>query len=407
MHFNTLSQWLDYIKSQHPTEMDLSLERVIDIGHKLNILNPKCPVITVGGTNGKGSTVAGLESIYLAQKYKVGAFTTPFIFKFNEQLRINGKDISDDLLISAFEKIEAARGETTLTIFEFKTLAACLIFKEENLDIWLLEVGLGGRFDAVNAIDADIAVITSIGLDHTEWLGNTREDIALTKSGIFRPGKPAVCGDPNPPETLFHTHFYCQGKEFSFTEEETTWSWTSKNKELKNLPKTKLLLQNMSTVLMVIELMQYRLPVSQNNIIQGLSNASLPGRIQVLPGDVTKIFDVSHNPDSAELLATHLRKNTVTGKTHAVFSMLADKDIQKTLLAIKDCVSHWHIGPIKDARAASLSVLDYCFRALNISNKQAYESLNQAYQSALNQAKPGDQIVIFGSFRTVSEATST
>ena len=282
-----INQWVLWVGSLHGKEMDLSLERVQAAAMKLNLLDPKPPIITVAGTNGKGSCVRGLEAIYRQAGYKTGAFTSPQLLRINELIRINGLEIDDNSLCKAFEKIAPICNEVPLTLFEFNTLAAFIIFNEAELDVWILEVGLGGRYDAVNVMDADLAIIASIDLDHMEWLGDTREKIALEKAGIFRSGKPAVCGDFNPPHTLLeYAHqnqvpLYCQNKDFLFNKNQSGWSWSYQDKVLRDLPLPQLALQNMSTVLMAIALMQERLPVDEHSIRCALQEVQLTGRIQI------------------------------------------------------------------------------------------------------------------------------
>jgi dihydrofolate synthase/folylpolyglutamate synthase len=405
----SLIDWINRIKSIHKQEVDLSLERVTEVAKRLNLLKPSCPVITIAGTNGKGSCVAGLEAIYLAQGYKTGAFTTPMLLTHNEQIRIQGIPASDEDFCNAYQRIENARKNLSLTQFEFTTLAALEIFQRANLDVWLLEVGLGGRWDAVNVIDADVAVITSIGIDHTEWLGPTRETIAIEKAGIFRNHHPAVCGDLSPPQSLLtsantkQVPLVIQGKDFGYEENEHDWSFWSPQQILKKLPKPNLLLQNMATVLMTIEKLQQRLPVTRSTIDKALSQVKLPGRIEVIQGDITRIIDVSHNPAAAEVLANWLRKNSIQGTTRAVFSMLMDKDIPATLAAMKDVIDQWFIAPIATERGAPLQQLLDAFDQNKITNVQSYDSLTIANQSAIKQSKLGDRIIIFGSFRTVAE----
>jgi len=404
--------WLDRIKNQHRVSIDLELERVKQVGRTLGLLKPRSPIIIVGGTNGKGSTVAALEAIYLAAGYKTGTFTSPYLYKFNELVRIQGIEASDEDFIHAFEKIEQARGDMTLTQFEFNTLAALDIFQQADLDIGILEVGLGGRLDAVNIIDADVAIVTSIAMDHADWLGNTREEIALEKVGIFRAGKPAVCGDFDPPVTLLeYTNdnqipLFCQEEQFGFEQQSTAWSWWSQNQCEKNLPLPHLALQNMSTAMMAVELMQDKLPVKRAAMDNALTNVNLPGRIQVIAGDVTKIVDVSHNPAAAEFLANYLHHQTYPGKVRAVFSMLADKDIITTLLVMRDCIDEWYIAPLLVERGSSLSVLEYCFRAAKIQAVNSYNSIKQAYEAALHASQSGDCVVVFGSFYTVAATVS-
>ncbi len=405
-----LDKWIEKIKNQHRLTVDMSLGRVREVGEKLGLLTPHYKTIIVGGTNGKGSTVAALEAIYLAAGYKVGAFMSPYLYRFNELVRIQGQEASDEDFIQAFEKIDQARGEMTLTQFEFNTLAALLIFQQANLDVGILEVGLGGRLDAVNIINADVAVITSIAIDHAEWLGYTREEIAVEKAGIFRPNRPAVCGDFDIPITLLdyvekhNVPLFRQGEEFGFERQNVSWRWWSEDKTEDQLPLPKALaLQNMSTALMAIDLLQEKLPVTREAMEQGLAGVTLAGRIQIIPGNITQILDVSHNPAAAEFLANYLQEQTYTGKVRAVFSMLADKDILGTLHVMRDQIDEWYIAPLATERGSSLDVLEYCFRTANIQQIHSYDSIKHAYDAALNSAEVGDCVVVFGSFYTVAD----
>lgn len=408
MHFETLDAWLDHTRTVHAKGIDLGLERVKAVASRMGLLERGCPVITVGGTNGKGSCVAGLEAIYLAQGYRVGAFTTPYLFKHNEQVRLQGVEADDEAFCTSFAAVEAAREGVTLTQFEFNTLVALDIFRRDKLDVCLLEVGLGGRLDAVNIMDADVALIASIAIDHVDWLGNTRDLIALEKAGIFRANKPAVCGDFSPPQTLkdyaaeIHTPLFCQNKEFHYLQDETTWSWHSSMAAYENLPIPALAIQNMASVLMAVTLLQERLPVEQQAIEVALEKATLPGRIQVFPGDVTTIMDVSHNPAAAEFLAKRLAKMPCKGKTIAVFSMLSDKDIISTLHVLNKTIDRWYIAELPVDRGASLGVLQDAFRHEKIQAVLCCSDIAKAYQAAKNDAQPGDRIVVFGSFYTVA-----
>ena len=410
MHLSTLSEWLTWISSIHATEMDLSLDRVATVAKRLNVLSPACLVITVGGTNGKGSTVAGLESIYRAAGYHVGAFTSPILFKHNEYVRIDGQLASDEDFCTAYAKVDAARGDISLTLFEFHTLAALLIFQKAPLDVLILEVGLGGRLDAVNIIDADVSVVTTIAIDHVAWLGSTREAIGFEKAGIFRKNKPAVCGDMDPPQSLInYAHrigapLYCQQKDFLTNVSVKNWSWMHQDFHYTDLPFNSLAIQNMATVLMVITLMQQRTPVTREAIDQGLRSVSLPGRIQVVDGAVPQIFDVSHNPAAVSLLASRLREIPCQGRTLAVFSMLADKDIPDSIKQISAQVDIWYVAPLSDKRAATMEVLQNVFCEAGVTAIHFYPSIVAAYKNAKVMAQPGDRIIIFGSFHTVAEA---
>jgi dihydrofolate synthase/folylpolyglutamate synthase len=408
MVLKTLTQWCDYIATVHELAMQLGLERAREVATRLDLLNPTASVITIAGTNGKGSNVAGLEAIYIAQGYKVGAFTSPYLLRLNEEIRIQGEEVTDAALCAAFEKIEAAREKVTLTVFEFNTLAALLIFKGVGCDVILLEVGLGGRLDAVNIIDADAAVVTSIAIDHAAILGDTRELIAREKAGIFRSGKPVVCGDFAPPESLracareLSAPFFCVNENFYFHEAANAWGWESEKNYFENLPLPPLALQNMATVLMTVEVMQARLPVLRPALDTAFRKINLAGRIQILPGTVTKIFDVAHNPAAVQLLADKISHQKISGKTHAVFSMLGDKDIPSALREIKHLIDVWHIAELTAPRAASLAKLREAFSAENINAVSVLQSVEEAYENALALAKLGDCVIVFGSFYTVA-----
>lgn len=391
MQFSTLDQWLDWMYSSYRQEIRLGLERVRSIAERLDLLALSCPVVIVGGTNGKGSTVASLSAVYQRAGYRVGTFTSPILYRHNEYVRVNGVEAHDSAYCGAYAKIEALRGDILLTPFEYHTLAALMIFQAEQLDVVILEVGLGGRLDAVNIIDADVAVVTSIGLDHTEWLGDTREAIGFEKAGIFRAGRPAVCGDIDPPLSLIKhaedigAELFVQGRDYQF-----------------HLPQTNLLPQNISTALMVIELLQNKLPVAKTIIDSALATIVLPGRLEVIPGSITEIFDVSHNPDAVNLLAKFLEKNPAQGKTHAVFSMLSDKDILTSVKNIKNQINYWYVAPLKNKRAASAEQLQHVFNEVGVDGMEMFTSISDAYSMAKNTAKMNDRVIIFGSFYTVA-----
>jgi dihydrofolate synthase/folylpolyglutamate synthase len=410
VYLSTLYEWLNWIGSVHQTEIDLGLERIREVAARLGVLTPRCPVVTVGGTNGKGSIVAGLAAIYRAAGYHVGTFTSPYLLIHNEEVRVDGTMASDASFLCAFEKIEAARAELTLTPFEYHTLAAFLIFQETELDIIILEVGLGGRLDAVNMINPDVAVVASIGIDHVAWLGDTREKIAVEKAGIFRHDKPAICGDPSPPVTLaaeankIGARFIQQGKDFHWQESEKTWSWQAGSVEYGQLPLNTLLTQNMASVLMAITSLQATLPVSEDAIRLGLKTVTLSGRIQVIAEKpITEILDVAHNPAAAVRLAEYLAQQPCSGKTRAVFSMLDDKDIEGTLAVMKAEVDAWYIASLEGKRAASLDKFKKIFPKASITSFQVNENIVKAYEAARAQATPGDRIIIFGSFYVVAD----
>lgn len=409
MKFSTVCSWLEYIGSVHSTEIDLGLDRITLVAKKLGVLSFSCPVITVAGTNGKGSVVAGLDAIYQAQGYKTACFTSPHLFVHNEKARVCGVSADDAAWVQAFDKIESTRAEVSLTPFEYHTLAALLIFKKEKPDVLLMEVGLGGRLDAVNVLDADLSVVTSIGIDHVAWLGNTREAIGKEKAGVFRKDRPAVCGDATPPESLIHyakevgAQLYVQGKDFHYKEHGTTWDWSFDERKYVELAKNNLLTQNMSTVLTVVTLMQEKLTVSEENIRSGLANISLPGRQQVIPGDVTKVIDVAHNPAAISELTKKLQLLANGGKTLAVFSMLNDKDIAESVNLLKDQIDQWFVAELDCDRATPKERLASIFADLNLTNVTFCESIGKAGESAAACAKPSDVLVVCGSFNTVAE----
>lgn len=407
MQLSTISEWLAWISSIHFSEIELGLDRVKQVADKLAITYA-CPVITVGGTNGKGSTTAGLEAIYMAAGYQTGTFTSPVLFKHNEQVRINGVSPDDEVFCQAFALIESKRGDISLTPFEYHTLAALLIFQQHALDVIILEVGLGGRLDAVNIIDADVSIVTTISLDHTEWLGGTREEIAREKAGIFRFGRPAVCGDFNPPDSLVESAqkigamLFCQSQSFFYGELEDSWSWEYRDVIYQHLPKPQLAIQNMSTVLMAVTLLQSKLPVSEQAIRKAFATVSLVGRIQILPGEVEEVYDVSHNPASVALLDEWLKKHPCQGKTYAVFSMLSDKDIQTSIHTVKDEIDEWHIAPLEMKRGATLADLTLAFGREGITTSFDYLSVQEAYAAVKEKVVAGDRVLVFGSFHTVA-----
>ncbi|HVE44007.1 MAG TPA: bifunctional tetrahydrofolate synthase/dihydrofolate synthase [Gammaproteobacteria bacterium] len=396
-------------KINNLNEIELGLDRVKQVADTLGVLATNAFVITVGGTNGKGSTVACLDAIYREAGYRVGTFTSPMLFKRNEQITIQGTMAEDQEINEAYQQIAHHKGKIHLTPFEYQTLAALLIFQSYQLDILLLEVGLGGRLDAVNIMDADLAIVTSIDIDHTEWLGDTREAIAYEKAGIFRAGKPAICGDPNPPSTLVESAshinalLYCQEKDFYYEKGEKGWSW---NGRYQDLPFTELFIQNMSTALMAISLSQAQLPVSEAAIRSGLTKTKLMGRIQMVPGSVNHLYDVSHNPASVALLAAYLKQNRISGKNHAIFSMLSDKDMLTSIQKIKDDIDEWHVAPLQTARTSTKEALQDIFQQADLA-AFFYDTISEACFSVERQAQPGDRVIIFGSFHTVAEAYIT
>lgn len=407
---STIHSWLDYIEQLHPKTIDLGLERVETVAKSLNLLTTNCPVITVAGTNGKGSCVVTLAAILSAQGYRVGAYFSPHLERYNERIQIEGKPVSDEALCSAFTAINVARQAISLTYFEWGTLAALWLFKQAKLDVLVLEVGLGGRLDAVNIMNPDISVITTIDLDHTEWLGRDRESIAKEKAGIFRVGKPAVCGDLNPPQSIVQKAkdlkipLHCQGIDFGYRIEGKNWQlWGIENLKGVVLPMPRLLLQNVATACMVLTLLKEKLPVSIEAISKGLINAFLPGRFQVLKKHPCVILDVAHNPEGCRKLAERLKtEEQVAGKTYAVIGMLADKDHETSLKPLLACIDKWYVGSLYGERGLPAAQLSRILEKMGVPAIDGFSTVLEAYQSALSQVTVHDRIIAFGSFFTVS-----
>ncbi|NBO86102.1 MAG: bifunctional tetrahydrofolate synthase/dihydrofolate synthase [Burkholderiaceae bacterium] len=414
MLFTSLDQWLSHLETAHPVGIDMGLARITRVKESLG-LKFACPVITVGGTNGKGSTCAFLESILLAAGYKVACHTSPHLLRFNERARMNGADVSDADLLKAFERVEQARcrlsDPPTLTYFEFTTLAIMDIFANASVDAVILEVGMGGRLDAVNIVDADCAIVTSIDLDHMAYLGNTREAIAFEKAGIFRTKAIAICADPMPPTSLINhanaigADLWLMGKDYSFTGDQQQWGWTGRGKRFSGLGYPALRganqLLNASAVIAALIALHDRLPVSAQDIRNGLAQVELPGRFQVLPGRPTVVLDVAHNPHAAATLAESIEAMAYHPYTYAVFGAMADKDIDGVLKPLLNTVDYWYCTDLPTPRAASASDLAKRLRAFN---KEALVFMDPgaAYQAALDKAGEGDRILVFGSFYTVS-----
>lgn len=412
MRFNTLNDWLSWQETLHPSEIDLGLARVRAVYDRMGIAI-HCPVITVAGTNGKGSSVAMLAAIYGAAGYRVGVYTSPHLLRYNERICIAAEEVGDDALCESFERIDRARGDTSITYFEFGTLAAFDLFSRAGLDVVILEVGLGGRLDAVNIIDADVALIATIALDHVAWLGDNREVIGREKAGIMRGGRPAVCGDPNPPQSIAQVAgelgatLYLNNRDFGAKSGDGQWRWWSSDRQRDALPLPALRgsfqLNNAAAVLMAVELLSNRLPVSQSHIREGLANVKVAGRFQVIGGDVPLIFDVAHNPESAEALAHNLKSWPMPGRIFAVVAMMADKDIAGALRPLLGVIDEWHVTAIEGvARSATAERMEHELRTLGVSAIHAEVSAAAALERLRALARPNDRIVVFGSFYTVA-----
>ena len=402
----SLSDWLSYLEKIHPSVIDLGLHRVGLVADRLGLRRLPATVVTVGGTNGKGTTCALLEAIYRAAGYRVGVYSSPHLLRYNERVRIQGQDASDAELCQAFAAVEAARGEVSLTFFEFGTLAALWLFRAAAPDLVLLEVGLGGRLDATNLVESDLAVVTSIALDHCDWLGDTREAIASEKAGIYRPGKPAISGEPNPPVTLAQTaqalgaKLLQVGADFRRDEAEAVWHFQGARQQWRELPYPELPLDNAVTALAVVE--QLSLPIDSAAIRTGLAGARLAGRMQLLRTQPQVTLDVAHNPHSAHYLARQLAARGKVGRRLAVAGMLKDKDIRQTLGELVELVDLWFLADLHGARAALAQELSAVLPSE--SARHCYASVADAYREALATAQEQDEIIVLGSFHTVAEA---
>ncbi|MEE9355641.1 MAG: folylpolyglutamate synthase/dihydrofolate synthase family protein [Methylococcaceae bacterium] len=416
-HLRTLADWLDWQDILHPRRIDMGLERIKQVYQRL-VVQPK-PIVSIliGGTNGKGSCVAFFESIVIKQGYKVGAFTSPHIIKYNERIKINGVCVSDEELCRAFDRIEAVRNNISLSYFEFATLAALFLFNECDVDIQLLEVGMGGRLDAVNIIEPDASIVSSIGLDHCQWLGHSRQQIGMEKAGIFRSDKPAIVGDLDPPESLLaHSHdinarLLSINDDFSFTiNPEGTWNWSGPKQAYQALPKPGLLgthqYRNAASVLMSLKAISDQLPVSEENIRRGLAEVKLTGRVQLVPGKIPVLLDVSHNLHSVAALLDHLNTTYPDKTLHAVFSMMKDKNVSGVLDLMRQRIKFWYFVPLSVNRAIDQDTFLQLF-----SNDQSnlvysgFLSFNNALDKAKDNAKidKDSMIVVFGSFYLVTE----
>lgn len=405
----TLVEWLTWIEQQHTQEIDLSLERVSEVAARLGVLRFNCPIITVGGTNGKGSTVATLAAIYSAAGYRCGVYTSPHLLQFNERIAIAGHAASDVVLSEAFAAVETARENITLTYFEMSTLAALYLFQKNKLDVIILEVGLGGRLDAVNIVDSDVAIVTTVDIDHTDYLGNTREAIGTEKAGIFRAGKAAIYGDRDVVSTVVASAaatgaiFYLQGRDFDCDEEKEIWHWQNKDHSYQGLPKPAVLLHNASLALQAITLLEQRLLLRPEAIHQGLATVHVRGRFQIISYEPRCIVDVAHNPQSSAMLLRQLSLLGWQGKLHIVFSMLATKDRVASLVPWQHCAALWYLAPLNDKKAASLEAIEADFSALGITAYQKYGTISEAYCAAGNNAATNETVLVFGSFHTVAE----
>jgi len=408
----TLPEWLAHIERVHPRAIEMGLDRVAAVRGALK-LEPAFPIFTVGGTNGKGSACAMLEAILDHAGYHAGCYTSPHLLRYNERVRIRRTEATDEDLTRALAAVDAARGDIALTYFEFSTLAAMWLFAERRVDVAVLEVGLGGRLDAVNAFDADCALVMSVALDHMDYLGGSREDIGREKAGILRPGRPAICGDPHPPRALLDhardigAKLALAGRDFGFSAEAQQWRYWGPRGERHALPHPVLRgdfqIPNAAACLAALDALHERLPVNASDVRTGLLTAENPGRFQVLPGRPMVILDVAHNPAAAAALGHSIARLPRAGRTYAVFAMLKDKDIGGVVKAVAPQIDEWLVSGIEDARGADAAVvLEELARAGVLECVSAYGSVADAYHQACDKAAQNDRIVVFGSFHTVA-----
>ncbi|WP_280155209.1 bifunctional tetrahydrofolate synthase/dihydrofolate synthase [Piscinibacter sp. XHJ-5] len=411
----TLDGWLARCERLHPKEIDMTLERAQRVKERLQLAFV-VPVITVAGTNGKGSTCAMLETIALQAGYRVGLYIKPHLVHFEERCRVNGEMVAADALLPHFEAVEAARGDTALTYFEFTTLVIARLLSQAALDLVILEVGLGGRLDAVNVIDADCAVITSIAVDHVEYLGHDREAIGREKAGILRTGRPAIVSDPVPPQSVLdrardiQADLWLFGRDFNYAGDKQQWSWAGRSKRFNALGYPALRganqLLNAAGALAAFEALRERLPITAQAVRNGLALVELPGRFQIVPGQPTLVLDVAHNPHAVATLAQNLDQMGFYPRTHVVFGAMQDKDLAAMLTRMAPLVDNWHFCDLPLARAAKAADLQALHATLALrgpGNVDVRQHANpaDALRTALGDADPADRIVVFGSFYTV------
>jgi len=411
-----LADWLRWQEGLNPKMVDLGLDRPARVAARMGLQTLPMPVVTVAGTNGKGSCIAYLTSILESAGHQVAAYTSPFLHRYNESLRIRGHEVADDTLVAAFRDVEQARGDVALTFFEFRTLAALDIIRRSRVSVALLEVGLGGRLDAVNLMDADVAVVTSVDLDHMDWLGPDRECIGREKAGIFRPGRPAVCGDPSPPESLLEhargvgADLHSLGCEYAWQQGDAGWSWQGPGGVVyEDLPAPAMAGQfqhdNAAAALMALQFLQPTLSIPATAVGEGIANAWLPGRQQIIGGDIECLVDVAHNPQAARALAATLEARPVAGRTHAVFAVLADKNPITVAAALDGLVDEWHTATLPGRRGRNAEELARGLRRQFPGQPvSVHGDIGDAWRAALSVARPGDRVVAFGSFLTAREA---
>lgn len=411
----TLADWLSYLEQLHPSAIDMGLERAGEVARRLGLGRPAPTVITVTGTNGKGSTCALLAALLQAQGHRVGVYSSPHLLRYNERVRMDGQEAADAQLCAAFEAVERARGKISLTYFEMGTLAAFWLFERAALDFAVLEVGLGGRLDAVNLVDADLALVTSIAVDHSDWLGNTRDSVAFEKAGIFRPGKPALCGDPQPPRVLeekadaLTAPFLQRGRDFDLEIVADRWHWRGHDLKgqtlhLRDLPLLNLPMQNAALALQAYASLGQ--PLEPAAVAQALLAARVTGRldrrtVRYQGREVSLLLDVGHNPHAAAYLAERLDDRD--GRRLAVFGLLADKDLDGVLEPLLAKVDSWAVADLPTPRTRRAEMLDAALRQHG-ANSTPYASIAAALEAQCAEARDGDEVLVFGSFYSVADA---
>ncbi|MDH5184619.1 MAG: bifunctional tetrahydrofolate synthase/dihydrofolate synthase [Gammaproteobacteria bacterium] len=414
MRFQTLNQWLSWQETLHPSEIELGLTRVQQVFQRLQPISPSFKIITVGGTNGKGSSVAMLEAIYLAAGYKVGSYTSPHLLRYNERIHLNGEEVSDLELVQAFARVDEARTDISLTYFEFGTLAALDIFYRQQPDIVILEIGLGGRLDAVNILDADVSLVTNIALDHTDWLGDDREQVAFEKAGIYRHARPAIFNETDVPKSLLQhaeeigAELLVAGRDYHCNSEANQWSFSGPHASYFALPEPVLVgdfqRHNACGCLMAVSSLNQDLPVAVSHIRAGLLAASNPGRMQIIIGEPVQILDVAHNPHAAAVLAETLQQQPAIGRTLAVVAMLRDKDQRGVIEQLLSQVDAWYVAGLNVPRGGHAEELYNIIHELEAQAPcEQYETVAKAYAAAYNDSGPNDRLLVFGSFYTVAD----
>ena len=411
----TLDEWLARCERAHPVEIDLGLDRVREVRERMD-LRIETTLVSVAGTNGKGSTCAMLEAVALAAGYRVGLYSKPHLVHFEERCRVNGAMVRAEQLVPHFEAVERARGSVTLTYFEFTTLAIASLLAHEKLDLVILEVGLGGRLDAVNVFDADCAVITSIDIDHTEYLGHDRERIGFEKAGILRPGKPAILSDPVPPQSIVDhartvgADLWQIGRDFNYAGDKLQWNWAGRTKRFNAMAYPALRganqLLNASGALAAFEALRERLPITAQAARNGLALVELPGRFQIVAGQPTLVLDVAHNPHAVATLVQNLDQMAFFPRTHVVLGVMRDKDIDAIFTRLAPITDHWHFTDLPPPRGARAQELAQRHAALQLKGPgpvtvACHAEPREALDAALSQADPADRIVVLGSFQTV------